>query len=191
MSIFRHGSCLCSTPVDIWNMMIQQSTATCVNHSFHKRNKNGFFTWVTLDIFLLWSVNHSFHNRNKNGFFKWVSLGIFLLWSVNHSIHKRNENYFFTWVSLGIFLLFIVKLTKIVVQKLGLNFWDIRLGLEKNPARKNSIEKHWNIFFWLVKSIEIFFSDLWKVLKFFFLTCEKHRKIFFLIGKMVKNWKVI
>ena len=161
MSIFIHGSCLCSTPVDIWNMMIQQNTATHVNHSF-----------------LLWSVNHSLHTRNKNDFFTWVSLGIFLLRSFNLSFHKRHENDFFTWVSLGIF-------------KFGLNFWDIRLGLEKNPARKNSIEKHWNIFFWLVKSIEIFFSDLWKVLKFIFLTCEKHRKFFFLIGKMVKNLKVI
>ena len=112
MSIFRHGSCLCSTPVDIWNMMIQQNTATRVNHSFHTRNKNGFFTWVSLGIFLLWSVNHSIHKRNENYFFTWVSLGIFLVWSFNISFHKRHENDFFTWVSLGIFLLFSVLVKK-------------------------------------------------------------------------------
>ena len=108
MSIFRHGSCLCSTPVDIWNMMIQQNTATRVNHSFHMRNKNGFFTWVSLGIFLLWSFNLSFHKRHENDFFTWVSLGIYLLWSVSHSFHKRNENDFCTWVSLGIFMLWSV-----------------------------------------------------------------------------------
>ena len=81
----------------------------------------------------MWSVNHNFHKRNENDFFTWVSLGIFLLWSC---FHKRHENDFFTWVSLGIFLLFSVKLTKIAVQKLGLNFWDIRLGLEKKSSQE-------------------------------------------------------
>ena len=88
---------------------IPLSQSTCVNHSFYKRNKNYFSTWVSLGIFLLWSVNHSFHKRNENDFFTWVSLGIFLLWSVNHSFHKRNKNGFFTWVSLGIFLLLSVR----------------------------------------------------------------------------------
>ena len=107
-----------------------------VNHSIHKRNENYFFTWVSLSIFLVWNLNLSFHKRNENDFFTWVSLGIFLLWSVNHSFHKRNENDYFAWVSLGIFLLFSVKLTKIAVQKLGLNFWDIRLGLEKKSSQE-------------------------------------------------------
>ena len=72
-----------------------------VNHSFHKRNENDFFTWVFLDIFLLWTVNNSFHKRNENDFSSWVSLDIFLLWSISHSFHKRNENDFSTWFSLG------------------------------------------------------------------------------------------
>ena len=59
---------------------------------------------MSLGIFLLWSVNHSFHKRNENDFFTWVSLGLYLLWSVNHSFHKRNENDFSTWFSLGILL---------------------------------------------------------------------------------------
>ena len=29
---------------------------------------------MSLGIFLLWSVNHSFHKRNENDFFTWVSL---------------------------------------------------------------------------------------------------------------------
>ena len=52
----------------------------------------------------MWSVNHSFHKKNENDFFTWVSLGLYLLWSVNHSFHKRNENDLSTWFSLGILL---------------------------------------------------------------------------------------
>ena len=70
------------------------------------KNENEFTTWVSLGIFLLWSVNRSFHKRNENDFFTWVSLGIFLLWSVNHSFHKRNENDFSTLFSLGILLFY-------------------------------------------------------------------------------------
>ena len=69
------------------------------------KNENEFSTWVSLGIFLLWSVNCSFHKRNENDFFTWVYLGIFLLGSLNHSFPKRNENDFFTWVTLGIYLL--------------------------------------------------------------------------------------
>ena len=69
------------------------------------KNENEFSTWVSLGIFLLWSVNCSFHKRNENDFLTCVSLGIFLLGSLNHSFPKRNENDFFTWVTLGIYLL--------------------------------------------------------------------------------------
>ena len=88
-----------------------------VNHSFHKRNKNYFSTWVSLDISVsvfhsCWHLKHDdslakypytclphFHNINKNDFSTWVYLGIFLLWSVNHSFHKRIDNDFFSLVS--------------------------------------------------------------------------------------------
>ena len=68
---------------------IPLSQSTCVNHSFYKRNKNYFSTWVSLGILLLYSDYHIFRKRNENKFSTCVFLGIFLLCSVNHSFHKR------------------------------------------------------------------------------------------------------
>ena len=99
----------------------------CWTH-FHKRKENDFFTWVSLGIYLLWSVSHSFHRRNKNDFCTWVSLGILLLCSVYHIFHKRNENEFSTRVSLGIFLL-----------------WGVNHSFHKRNENDFSTSENWSL----------------------------------------------
>ena len=81
-----------------------------VNHSFHKRFENDFFTWVFLDMVAVcvpllltfeswWFINKvpidlltTFSQEEIDFFSTWAYLGIFFLWSVNHSFHKRNKD---------------------------------------------------------------------------------------------------
>ena len=98
------------------------------------RNQQQTHSWVSLGIFLLWSVNHSFHKRNENDFFTWVSLGIYLLWSINHSFHKRNENDFSTWFSLGNW-----NWKKIILTSISNVFWHY-FGIMANLCCKSRID---------------------------------------------------
>ena len=126
-------------------------------------------TCIRYTSMFLCNVYHSFHKRNENYFFTWVSLGIYLLWSVSHSFHKRNENYFSTWVSLGILLLCSVyhifhifqPIEKILAMVFNLlkTFWLWFSTCWKNSGYAfQPVEKFMAMLFNLLKKIWLCFS---------------------------------
>ena len=88
----------------LWNKDDYKSEESMSNHRSRRPRlwMKDFVTWVSLGIFLLWSVNHSFHKRLENDFFTWVSLDMVAvcvpLWHLKHddSLTKYRVNHIFT-----------------------------------------------------------------------------------------------